>query len=195
MKKFSLILFVMMLFTSVSFSQTQVKIAFGINSSALFPDNVDLKKTADIGWQMGGSWMLGDKLYFEPGIYYSNFTSNLQSTDSTSFDYTSKIDMFRVPVFIGYHILGNASDSFFNLRVFGGPTASFVTKVAETNTFKKDDFSKVLWGVDAGIGINVWWVFVDVGYEWGLNKVFTHDTYGSAKTRALWVNAGVRINL
>ncbi len=195
MKKFSLTLLVMMLLASVSFAQTQVKIAFGMNSSALYPDNANLKQNAELGWQMGGSWLMGDKFYVEPGIYYSNFSANLQSTDTTLLDYTSKLDMFRIPVFVGYHILGNASDSFFNLRVFGGPTASFITKVAESNTFKKDDFSKVLWGVDAGIGINVWWIFVDIGYEWGLNKVYNHDIYGTAKSKALWVNAGIRINM
>jgi len=195
MKKIVLSFVVFMLFASVSLAQTQVKVAFGINSSALFPDNANLTKKAEIGWQMGGSWLMGDKLYVEPGIYYSNFTSTLQGTDTSSFDYTSKIDMFRVPVFIGYHIVGNASDSFFNLRVFGGPTASFVTKVAESNPFKKDDFSKVLWGVDAGIGINVWWIFVDIGYEWGLNKVYKHDIYGSAKSKAIWINAGIRIKM
>ena len=195
MKKSTLIVFVIMLFTSVSFAQTQVKIAIGVNSSRLSTDDANLKNDARIGWQMGGSWLLGDKLFFEPGIYFNTISSSLQSIDSVSLNYTSEIDMFRVPVFIGYHIIGDATESFFNLRVFGGPTASFITKVTETDTFSKDDFSKVLWGLDAGIGINVWWVFVDAGYGWGLNDVFSHDSYGSAKAKAFWINTGVRINM
>ncbi len=156
--------------------------------------NVDIwTNESRVGFQTGGSWLLGDKLYFEPGIYWATISSDLVHKDEANLNFLNKISMVRIPVFVGYHLM-DASESFFNLRVFGGPSASFVTKV-ETLDLLKDDFSKVLWGVDVGVGINVWWLFLDIGYEWGLNNIYSHDDHGSAKVKALWTNLGVRFRL
>ena len=195
MKKIVLIILLLIGFSMFSFSQTTVKVAFGINTSRLNTDNGSWSNEARVGWQTGGSWLMGNKFYIEPGVYYASISSSMVHKDNAQLSFDSKINMFRIPVFAGYHILGNASDSFFNLRVFGGPTMSFITSVTETEALKKDDFSKMLWGVDAGIGVNVWWLFLDIGYEWGLNNVYSHDDHGSAIERALWANLGIRFQL
>ena len=194
MKKIILSAIIIAAFSFSSISQTTVKVAFGINNSRLSTDNDNWSNGARFGYQMGGSWLLGNKLYVEPGIYWATISSDMVNINDASLNFENKISILRIPVFAGYHILGDASESFFNLRVFGGPSVSFITKV-ETSDLIKDDFSKVLWGVDAGIGINVWWLFIDIGYEWGLNKVYSHDDHGSAKAQAFWANLGVRFQL
>ena len=179
----------------VSFSQTTVKLAFGINSSRLSTDEGVWSNEARIGYQVGGSWLIGNKFYVEPGVYWSTMSSDMVHKDEIDFNFSNKVGMFRIPVFAGYHILGDASESFFNLRVFGGPSIAFVTSVEESVGLTKGDFSKVLWGMDAGIGINVWWLFLDMGYEWGLNDVYSHEELGSAKGKAFWTNIGVRFRM
>jgi len=195
MKKLILSTVLLLGISLISFSQTTAKVAFGINSSRLNTDNGAWSNEARIGWQAGGSWLMGNKFYVEPGVYWATISSNMVHKDSTLLSFDSKINMFRIPVFAGYHLVGNASDSFFNLRVFGGPSMSFITSVTESEALKKDDFSKVLWGVDAGVGINVWWLFLDMGYEWGLNNVYSHDEHGTAKAKAFWANLGIRFKL
>ena len=194
MKKIIFSAIIIAAFSFSSFSQTTVKVAFGINSSRLNTDEGSWKNEGRVGYQFGGSWLLGNKFYVEPGIYWASISSDMVHKEEASLNFNNKISMIRIPVFAGYHILGDASESFFNLRVFGGPSVSFVTKV-ETHDLLKDDFNKVLWGVDAGIGINVWWLFLDIGYEWGLNNVYSHDDHGSAKAKALWTNIGVRFRM
>ena len=194
MKKIIFSAIIIAAFSISSFSQTTVKVAFGLNTSVLSTDETKWTNESRVGFQTGGSWLLGNKLYFEPGIYWATISSDLVHKEDASINFLNKISMVRIPVFAGYHLVGDASESFFNLRVFGGPSASFITKV-ETHDLLKDDFSKVLWGVDVGVGINVWWLFLDIGYEWGLNNVYSHDDHGSAKAKALWTNLGVRFRL
>jgi len=194
MKRFILSTLIIAAISFSAISQTTVKIAFGVNSSRLSTDQGNWSNDARIGWQGGGSWLLGNKFYVEPGIYFATISSDMVHQEDINLNFTNKISMIRIPVFAGYHILGDASESFFNLRVFGGPSASFITKV-ETSDLIKDDFSKVLWGVDAGIGINVWWLFLDMGYEWGLNDIYSHADHGSAKAQAFWANIGVRFRM
>jgi hypothetical protein len=195
MKKITLLLTFMMSINLIVFSQIQVKLGGGINASKLTTDDGKWSSDANVGWQVGGSWLLGNKLYFEPGIYYASISSDATSTDFPGLDLSTKINLVRIPAFVGFHILGNASESFFNLRVFGGPTVSFITHVEGFEDLIKDDFKKTQWGMDAGAGINIWWIFLDAGYEWGLSKVFDekHDT--SSKVRAFWANIGIRFNL
>ena len=194
MKKIILSAIIIAAFSFSNFAQTTVKVAFGVNSSRLSTDDGSWSNSARLGYQMGGSWLFGDKLYVEPGIYWASISSDMVHKDDSNLDFTNKIGMIRIPVFAGYHLLGNASESFFNLRVFGGPSVSFVTKV-ETHDLLKDDFSKVLWGVGGGIGVNVWWLFLDMGYEWGLNEVYSHEGHGSGKAKAFWTNLGIRFRL
>ena len=194
MKKIILSAIIIAAFSFSSFSQTTVKVAFGINNSRLSTDQGNWSSGARLGYQFGGSWLLGNKFYVEPGIYWATNSSDMTHGTDNSLNFENEISMIRIPVFAGYHILGDATDSFFNLRVFGGPSASFITKV-ETSDLIKDDFSKILWGVDAGIGVNVWWLFLDAGYEWGLNDVYKHEDHGSAKAKAFWVNLGVRFKM
>ncbi len=195
MKKIILSVIIITAFSLSSYSQLTIKPAFGINVSRLSTDEGNWSNEARAGYQFGGTVLFGNKLYVEPGIFWTTMSSNMVHKDNTDYNFDHKIGMIRVPVFVGYHLVGNASESLFNLRVFGGPSASFVTSVEESVGLTKDDFSSVLWGVDAGIGINVWWLFLDIGYEWGLNDVYSHNDLGSAKSSALWTNLGIRIRL
>jgi len=195
MKKFILNAFIILGMSIVSFSQTTVKVTFGINSSRLSTDLGTWSNEARIGYQAGGSWLFGNKFYVEPGIYWATLSSDMVHKDEIDLNFNNKVGMFRIPVFAGYHILGDASESFFNLRVFGGPSIAFVTTVEESVGLTKSDFNKVLWGANAGLGVNVWWLFLDMGYEWGLNDVFSHDELGTAKAKAFWANIGIRLQM
>ena len=195
MKKIILSAIIIAMTSMTAFSQTTVKVAFGINNTRLETDGGSWTTEGRVGYQMGGSWLFGDKLYVEPGIYWASISSKMIHLDDKSFSFDNKINMIRIPVFAGYHILGDASESFYNVRVFGGPAVSFVTSIEESLGLNKDDFNKVLWGIDAGVGVNVWWLFLDIGYEWGLNDVYSHEEHGSSKASAFWANLGVRFQM
>lgn len=118
------------------------------------------------------------KLYIQPEVYFSMKGGKL-SYDSTGGNGLKEIRLksVDVPVLIGLKAFETGK---FNLRVMGGPVLSIpVNKtIKETfsgqssETISQDDFKKILWGVQAGIGIDIYMFTFDFRYEWGLGKVY-----------------------
>lgn len=179
----------------ISQAQLEIKPTFGLNFSRLSDDPEGFTQKARVGYQFGGTVEVGKKLYLEPGIFWVKMGSELTGSDTINYSYNTDISAIRIPVFVGYQIIGGDKENIFGLRVFGGPTLSWITKIqSDGNKLNKDDFNSLLWGVDAGVGIDIWLVFIDAGYEWGLNQVFKDDP-NKAKNKAFWINIGMRFRL
>jgi hypothetical protein len=176
-------------------AQIEIKPTIGMNFSKLNDEPENFSQSARVGYQLGGSVQIGKKLYFEPGIFWTKLGSEMVHANQSNLDFTTDINAIRIPAFVGYQIIGGDEENIFGLRVFGGPTGSWVTKVSANDTdLDKEDFNSFLWGADVGAGIDVWLLFLDMGYEWGLNDVFKDDP-NHGKNRAWWVNLGVRIRI
>jgi hypothetical protein len=173
-------------------AQFEIKPTFGLNFSRLSNEPEDFNQSARPGFQLGGSIQLGKKLYVEPGIFWVKMSKDLVHVDQTELDFDNNISAIRIPVFVGYQIIGGDEENIFGLRVFGGPTGSWITKIEANDTeLEKEDFNNFLWGVDVGAGVDVWLLFLDIGHEWGLNQVFKEDP-NEAKNHAWWFNIGMR---
>lgn len=188
------ILTLLLLFGAVMFLQAQIEIkpTIGFNASRLSTEPESFSQSARIGYQFGGSVQLGKKFYVEPGIFWTKLSKELVHANDKEFDFESHISAIRIPVFAGYQIIGGDDENIFGLRVFGGPSMSWVTKIEANDTkLEKEDFNSFLWGIDVGAGVDVWLLFLDIGHEWGLNPVFKEDE-NDAKNHAWWWNLGVR---
>jgi len=173
-------------------AQIEIKPTIGINFSRLSDDPDNFSQSARVGYQIGGSVQIGKKLYFEPGIFWAKAGSELVHKDQSDLNFKTDISAIRIPAFVGYYIIGGDEKNTFGLRVFGGPTMSWVTKIeGDGKKLDKEDFNNFLWGVDVGAGVDVWLLFLDIGYEWGLNPVFKDDP-NDAKNNAFWANLGFR---
>ena len=176
-------------------AQIEIKPTIGLNVSRLSDEPESFSQSARPGFQIGGSLQFGKKLYLEPGIFWTQMGSDLVHASENVQDYKMDISGIRIPVFVGYQIIGGDEENIFGLRVFGGPSGSWVTKVsANDNDLEKEDFNNFLWGVDVGAGVDVWLLFLDIGSEWGLNNVFKDDP-NNAKNHAWWINIGARIRI
>ena len=173
-------------------AQFEIKPTIGFNFSRLSDEPENFSQSARVGYQLGGSIQFGKKLYVEPGIFWTKMGSEMVHANDSDIKLTTDISAIRIPVFVGYQIIGGDDENIFGLRVFGGPSMSWITKVEGDGTkLEKDDFNNLLWGVDAGAGIDVWLFFLDIGHEWGLNQVFKEDP-NEAKNHAWWFNLGMR---
>ena len=82
-----------------------------------------------------------------------------------------------------------------NLRFFAGVSANIITDINFAgSSFKKEVFNSAIWAADIGAGLDVLFLFLDVGYEFGLSNVFTDDSVNS-KNNVFYVNLGFRIRL
>jgi hypothetical protein len=192
MKKF---LTVLAIFTLVVFAGNAqvIKPAVGLNFTGITGAGNNVKGKA--GWQIGASLAVGEKLYFEPGIFYMG--KSLKYTDASNPNKDNFKDAslkgVRVPVAVGLNLLGR-DESTVALRVFGGGSGFFLTNVSDD--LIKDDYNSATWGVFAGAGLDFSILFVEAAYEWSVTDIqdkVSNVDFG--KTRGLYATAGLRFRL
>ena len=188
--KYSLTVLTLLLIASSSFAQLEIKPTIGLNFSTV--SNVEGgDASANIGWQVGASFLYGTKWYGEAGVYYMQRATEI-SSDSETID--KKISGIRVPIQGGIHLFGN-EDSFATLRLFGGVSGFFVTSVdsGEGEVLTKDNVNSPQWGLLAGAGLDIWILFLDLKYEWSLTDISTDvQNIDVGQYRGFFINAGVR---
>ena len=197
MKKYSLsialVCIAMTCFLSTGYSQIAFKPGIGINVTDWSKNPESTTTSGKVGWQIGASIAFGEKLYFEPGLFYQEKSTEvkvLNSESPTTFKFDNKISSLRIPVNIGYSIIGQ-EDGMFSLHIFGGPTASYVINVKESQFLPKDDYKDVNWGLQAGAGINLAILYLDISYEWGLNE-FLKNANEKVKLQGFYMTAGLK---
>lgn len=189
---FTFFLGVVVLLQSQDKTPVELKVFGGLNSSHLTTEHVDWKTQGRVGYQFGASVLVGDKLYFEPGVSWVTMSKDVYDTnkpDSASFKNT--ISSLRIPATVGYHLLGS-EETLADLRIFAGVGASFITNVKnDSDDLSKDDFKNFILDFNAGLGVDVWIFFVEWNYVLGLTPVFVEGS--DAKHQAFIGNLGVRI--
>ncbi|WP_340114996.1 outer membrane beta-barrel protein [Maribellus mangrovi] len=192
MKKLTLLTALLVIgFTSV-FSQVELKGLVGMNFATFHGTEADI--TAKAGYQFGGGVLMGNKFYVEPGIQFVR-NSRVISAATTSDEITFSQNMVKIPVYAGYHLLG-AEDQPFALRVFAGPAVSIPGKVKDGGEFfDKDNVNSAIWAVDGGVGLDIFFLFIEANYEYSFNDYFSDAFDGdNGKHGAFIINAGVHID-
>lgn len=200
MRYLIIITFAFLLFPFRGMSQIAVNGGGGFNVSFLKTNGVDWISEAGIGYQAGATSTFGNYFYIEPGIFWIANNVDLiyignDNGITHGITYKYKTSSIRIPLLAGYHLIGNAENSFFDLRIFAGPSVSFLLNADEVGGLEKDEFSNVNWGLDAGLGVSVWLLYCNMGYEWGLNKTYQSQIAGNAKSEMFWMNVGIRFRL
>lgn len=174
-------------------AQAALKPAVGISFSDVSKDPATGSANGKVGWQLGGTILLGQKLYFESGAFYVRRSTEITTTDGANTVDFDGISGLRVPAVVGYHLLGQ-EESPFGLRVFGGASVFIVTSVDATG-LGKSDFESPTWAVLAGAGLDFLFLFADLQYEWSLTDLSKVSTVDVGKSRSLTLSAGVKIPL
>jgi hypothetical protein len=190
MKKF-MSMVAAMAFSVIAFAQVEIKPAIGLTVTDVSKDPVTGKAKGRAGFQIGGTVLIGKKFYVEPGIFYAKKSTEFVEEGTSANEIKLNMNGIRVPVAIGYHLLGN-EESLAALRIMGGGSAFFLTGVDAEN-LAKEDFNSPTWGVFAGAGLDIWILFLDVKYEWSLTDVSSITDFDIGKHKALFANLGVRI--
>ncbi|WP_113925007.1 outer membrane beta-barrel protein [Cognataquiflexum aquatile] len=182
-------LFILMATVGSAFAQSSFKLGAGLNFTNISGTLDDAN--GQMGWQAGASVELGNKFYVEPGIFY--MTRNVESTsinDGVSSLSDAKFRGFRIPLSIGYNILGN-TDSSFGFRVFGGGSAFILSSVSDG--YAISDFNNPEWGVFAGVGADISIIFIDLSYQWSLTNVQKNiPGIDLGRTNGVFLTAGFR---
>lgn len=177
-----------------SFAQLEIRPQIGINSSTFTKDISLGSLDSEQGLQFGVDLVIGNRFYVQPGIMWESLRNDLNpggDEDKLSF----KVNRVRVPVLVGYKLFPQETGRYFNMRFFTGPNVSFaINKQVESNSlsFDKDDIKTSVFGWNAGVGLDIAVLFVDVGYMFGLSEV-VKDLDASPRNNLFYANAGLRI--
>ena len=192
MKKTAITLILLISLSFAGFSQMVIKPAIGMNFMSMSNDLPSYKTTGRLGWQLGGTVLLGDQFYLEPGIFWVKNNWKLQELNTTLPEFSNDISSLRIPAYLGWNVVGGATDDR-NFHIFGGPAAQIVTKVnSGTTSLNKEDFNNFIWGLNLGAGLSIGKIFFDGGYEWGLTNIYKNDP-NNVRSSGWWLNAGFRL--
>ena len=176
--------------TVIGHSQLEVKPAIGMNFTNVSKDPESGSSSGKIGWQVGGSVLYGTKFYGEIGVFYLQKTTEFSSNDIEELNFDKKTNGIRIPVNVGLHVLGS-EESLAALRVFGGGSGYFVTSVSG-GELDKEDINSPQWGVHAGLGLDIWILFLEWKYEWSLTDVTSLTDFNVGQYRGSYINLGAR---
>ncbi len=173
-------------------SQAELRIGGGLNYNS-FPSDIDgYSFSSAAGYQFGAELQFGDRLYFQTGLHLESLRTQVSGQPSGISVDDFEVNRLRIPAYLGYRFA--SSKSWLNMRIFTGPNASLVINrnLDEAFSIEDDDFSSVLFGYNVGAGIDLAFLFVDVGYMFGLNDVLEIED-SSTSNNLFFVNAGLRL--
>ncbi|MBO3117443.1 PorT family protein [Winogradskyella sp. DF17] len=155
-------------------AKSSYKISAGVNFNNLSVDAADnLESKTDVGYNLGISYKRGRFFYYEIGARYnqrafevldSNDPANIMTNDL-------KVSAFDVPLTAGINITSFA-DRLIGLRVFIGAVPSFtLNKDVDRTGLEKDDIEDIMFYGQGGIGIDIAFFFVEIGYNYGFTGI------------------------
>ncbi len=175
-------------------AQVAIKPTIGVNFTDFSKDPNTGKFKSKVGYQIGGTVAFGKKVYIEPGLFWVKKSTEYVEEGTEPENMKFDISGFRIPVTVGFNLLGNEK-SLVGLRAFGGASAFILTN-AKAEGLTKDDFKNAAFGVFAGAGLDITFVFVEAKYEWSLTNVQKDiSQIDIGKSRSVFISAGVRIPL
>ena len=180
---------VLLSLTTIVFGQWSLKPTVGINLTDASKDTDNHVSKGKVGWQFGATALFGKKFYVEPGVFYQQQSVEFTHSTDTELNIDHKMTGIRIPVSIGYHLLG-AESTDLNIRIFGGGSGYFVT--GTDGDLDKDDITSPQWGVYAGAGVDFWLMFLDLKYQWSVTDITSITTFDVGQSRTFFANLGFR---
>jgi hypothetical protein len=183
MKKI-LILLVILFAAFENYGQFTFGPKIGYTASKLSTDLDTIAASAKSNFQIGVFARFGKKLYLQPELFYATSGGKLE-IEGTTLKQDIRFKNLSIPVLVGFKLI-NAK--VINLRIMAGPVANFVlgTKIEASDLvqdpLQESDFKKAAWGMDVGAGVDVFFLTLDIRYEFGLNNVYIVPDGGQDQT-------------
>jgi len=212
-------LVLMSLITIVSFGQFDIRASGGINVLSLTNEHsgaTDLSTGSHsqevhgrLGSDIGGSISFGNRLFIQPGVYWSSFNLNVVTENPSTlvkYENSPKINMIAIPLHVGIRFFDPAKQGLINVRLFVGFTGSHVLSVKDdgftysdasrkdqTVTHKKEDYKNMITSFDFGMGVDLGPTFIDAGYKIGISPLF-NEPGNHTKASLFYINIGLKLS-
>jgi len=180
-------------------SPVNLGIKFGTNSSSLISDVDEFFDQSEINKVFAGAFVRVNigKLYLQPEVYFNTKGGIISVIKTSTIDVSEASDLFSyqtidIPILLGVNIIRKPA---FNLRFNAGPVLSYVTSdptISELKDFNIDELKDNYVGIQAGIGLDIWFITLDARVENSFN-IFTDNSNYSATNRVFLLSAGIKL--
>jgi len=167
--------------------QTGVNIKAGLVASQYANEDLGNPITMHLGQIVGFDAILEDyRLYLNPGFYYLRMGIGQEELENlkTPLLERENYHLLKMQLNLGRRLLRS---KVFSVKVFGGGNANFMVGLEpdnKMNKFKKD-YKDIHFGANAGLGLQLKFLFVDVSYEYGLSDFLKDVEKSSVNTFTL----------
>jgi len=180
----------LLLTSALVFGQFTIGPKVGYNASKLSTNIDTIKSNFQSGFQFGLFARIGKRVYVQPELYYTTqggvFQNNLNKWKQKV-----KLGSLDLPVLVGFKIINNDN---LNLRILVGPMASFVVNKNVSDAgdiygpIEKASVNDINWAIQAGAGVDLWFLTFDLRYQIGLNNVIKTISNESVNSKnGVWV--------
>lgn len=210
MKTINLLVLSLLLSIGTSYAQSfDIRAYTGMNILQLSSDNgttllngVLHHKTVSgrPGYQFGAALTFGERFYVQPGIQYTTLSTkitNANTVTGTEFTDETSLKIFSIPLKAGIRLIDPKTENIFNVRLFGGLDGYHILSVNHSDNsgnldeITTDDYSNLIVNADFGIGVDILFFYLDMGYQIGLSPV--HSGSDKAKANSFYSNIGLRL--
>lgn len=201
----ALILFTAALFVSqTSNAQFALGLKLGYNASKLSTNIDSIKSSMSSGFHVGAFARIGKRVHLQPEFYYTLSGATFENLGvNTINDWKQKVTVgtLDIPVLVGFNII---QSKVVKWRIMVGPEASFIVNskienVSLTGPIEKSNLNTINWFIQAGTGIDILFLTLDIRYQAGLNNLINEVTKGStlypvnSKSNLFVVSLGFKI--
>ncbi|MFI5263580.1 MAG: outer membrane beta-barrel protein [Candidatus Kapaibacterium sp.] len=192
MKKLSLAILLSlgsMTLASAPRAQMQFAVTGGLNFAYFNQVPPVTDAISSLGYMIGLRGSIGSNIFFEPSIEYVSFGSTV-STISDATSHKMRSNYIRIPLQAGVKLF---DDFPVNIEARAGIGESFLVGYDDQATgvgkpFTKSDINTMRTTGIIGGGIRVFFLKLDLEYEWGLTPYFKNK--GGTEFRAFYIILG-----
>lgn len=181
---------VICLFSSLAmslFGQAGVNLKGGVGTLVTNDGNFTRSGGAHYGYRAAAFARIGasDTWYFNPGLSYEAYNL-MTSEDFNAFDADPKLHFVKGYINIAFFLIRTKA---FKMRLSGGGNINYLAALDDNDqNIKLEKFNDATLGLNGLIGLDFWFITLDLGYEHNLTDFF-HEVDGS-KSRFWTVSAG-----
>jgi hypothetical protein len=161
----------------------------GLNISQLYISSDAIETESEMGYQLGFIYKRGGFFFWQAGARFCNSVYGLKVVNSNADFETFDVNSIDIPLSVGINIL-SATNRVLSLRAFISAMPSFVIGVGDNNLeIIKDDLNSFIMYGQAGIGVSVAFLVVELGYNYGFQDLIKDETSNPGQ---VFINLGIR---
>ena len=146
------------------------------------------------GFMLGFSYKRGKFFYYEIGARYNHSIYQLSNLvnpeESTGGDDSFTVGAIEVPITGGIN-LTSVVDRILGVRIFAGVVPTFILSVTENDAgMTKEDINTFNLHGQCGVGLDVAFIFIEAGYNYGFNDLYINDI--QSNPQQVFINLGFR---